>query len=82
MKFLAGLKKGALHKELGVKQGKKIPASKLKIKKGMSTLEKRRINFAKNASKWNHGAKQSNPAMHPTRKYDFSKAEKKLGVVS
>lgn len=52
-KFLAGLKKGALHKTLGVKQGKKIPASKLKIKKGMSTLEKRRIQFAINAKKWN-----------------------------
>lgn len=51
-KFLAGLKKGALHKELGVKKDAKIPASKLKIKKGMSTLEKKRIQFAINAKKW------------------------------
>ena len=53
--FLSGLKKGALHKTLGVKAGAKIPAKKLKIKKGMSTLEKRRIQFAINAKKWHHG---------------------------
>ena len=51
-KFLANLKKGALHKDLGVKKGKKIPASKLKIKKTDSTLEKRRKQFAINAKKW------------------------------
>lgn len=48
------LKKGALHKELGVKQGKDIPAKKLSIKKGDSSLEKKRKQFALNASKWNH----------------------------
>lgn len=52
--FLAGLKKGALHKELGVKAGDKIPASKLKITPGMSTTEKRRIQFAINAKKFKH----------------------------
>ena len=52
--FLSGLKKGALHKTLKVKSGAKIPASKLVIKKGMSSLEKRRIQFAINAKKWNH----------------------------
>jgi len=52
-KFLAGLKKGQLHKDLGIKQGKKIPASKLVTKKGMSTTEKKRINFAKVAKTWN-----------------------------
>lgn len=51
-KFLAGLKKGALHKELGVKLGKKIPASKLKVKKGDSALLKKRLNFAKVAKTW------------------------------
>ena len=82
-KFLSGLKKGALHKELGVSKGKKIPTSKLVIKKGMSPLEKKRINFAKNAKKWNHGATQSNPHMSASRTkgYDFKKAEKKLGVL-
>ena len=69
-KFLANLKKGALHKELGVKAGDKIPAKKLKIKKGMSTLEKKRITFAKNAKKWNHKGKSN-----------MIDDEKKLGVV-
>lgn len=48
------LKKGALHKDLGVAQGKKIPSSKLKIKKGDSPLEKRRKQFAINAKGWHH----------------------------
>jgi hypothetical protein len=52
------LKKGALHKDLGVKQGDKIPASKLKVKKSDSPLEVKRKTFAKNASKWNHGGKK------------------------
>ncbi len=51
--FLSGLKKGALHKELGVKSSAKIPASKLSIKKGDSALEKKRKQFAINAKKWN-----------------------------
>ncbi len=50
--FLSGLKKGALHKTLGVKKGKKIPASKLRIKKGDSALTKKRKQFAINAAKW------------------------------
>ncbi len=49
------LKKGALHKDLGVKPGKKIPASKLAIKKTDSPLEKKRKQFAINAKKWNKG---------------------------
>lgn len=48
------LKKGALHKELGVKEGKKIPAKKLAIKEGDSALEKKRKQFAINAAKWHH----------------------------
>lgn len=51
-KFLSGLKKGALHKQLGVKQGAKIPASKLKIKSTDSPLVKKRKRFALNARKW------------------------------
>ena len=50
--FLEGLKTGALHKDLGVSENKKIPASKLAIKKTDSTLEKRRKVFAQNASHW------------------------------
>lgn len=47
--------KGLLHKDLGVKGGKKIPTSKLEsAKKGASAAEKKRIVFAENARKWNH----------------------------
>lgn len=49
------LKKNALHKQLGVKKGKKIPASKLAIKKGDSPLTKKRKRFAKTAAKWHKG---------------------------
>jgi hypothetical protein len=53
-KMVLHLKKGALHKTLGVKKGAKIPASKLAIKKGDSALTKKRKQFAKNAAKWHH----------------------------
>jgi hypothetical protein len=46
------VKKGALHKDLGVKKGQKIPASKLAIKASDSALEKKRKIFAQNAKKW------------------------------
>jgi len=42
---------GALKKALGVKEGKKIPAKKLKIKKGDTLLMKRRKNLAKTLKK-------------------------------
>lgn len=51
------LKKGALHKELGVKKGEKIPSSKLVIKKTDSPLTKKRKQFAINAKKWKKGGK-------------------------
>lgn len=51
------LKKGALHKDLGVPQGKKIPMAKLeKAKHSNSALERKRANFAINAKKWNKGS--------------------------
>ena len=46
------LKKGALHRELGVKQGEKIPKKDLAIKETDSSLEKKRKQFAINAAKW------------------------------
>ena len=47
--------KGLLHKNLGVKAGKKISSSKLsKAKKTASKAVKKRIVFAQNARKWNH----------------------------
>jgi hypothetical protein len=47
--------KGLLHKNLGVPQGEKIPASKLAIKAGDSAAVKKRKQFAINAKKWNKG---------------------------
>jgi hypothetical protein len=46
------LKKGALHRQLGVKQGEKIPKAKLKIKKTDSETIRKRKQFAINAAKW------------------------------
>lgn len=48
------LKKGALHKQLGVKQGKKLSSSQIAVKPGDSTLTKKRKQFAINARKWHH----------------------------
>jgi len=39
--------RGLLHKNLGVAKGKKIPASKLSVKKGDSVAVKKRKIFAK-----------------------------------
>lgn len=47
------LKKNALHKQLGVKKGKKIPKKDLTIKKTDSPKTKKRKQFALNAAKWN-----------------------------
>ena len=42
------MKKGALHKELGVPEGKKIPAKKLvKAEHSKNPLERKRANLAK-----------------------------------
>ena len=46
--------KGKLHSDLGVKQGEKIPASKLKIKPTDSETVKKRKQFAINAKKFHH----------------------------
>ena len=46
--------KGLLHKNLGVPQDEKIPASKLKIKESDSSAVKKRKVFAQNAKKWHH----------------------------
>ena len=53
--FLGGLKKGALHKSLGISADKKIPAKALtKAADSSSPLMRKRANFAINARKWNH----------------------------
>jgi len=47
------VKKGALHKELGIKEGDKISDKTLeKAEKHAGPLEKKRINFAEQAKKW------------------------------
>jgi hypothetical protein len=51
------LKKGALHKELGVAKGKKLTSKQIAVHKGDSKLEKKRKVFAENARKWNHKRK-------------------------
>lgn len=51
------LKKGALHSSLGVKQGSKIPVSKIKAAESSSSpLLRKRAQFADNARKWQHKA--------------------------
>lgn len=51
-KLVLHLKKGALHKDLGVPAGEKIPAKKLAVKSTDSTLEQKRKQFAINAKSW------------------------------
>lgn len=47
------LKKGALHRALGVKKGKRIPVARLrKAARSRSALMRKRANFALNARKW------------------------------
>jgi hypothetical protein len=46
--------RGALHAQLGVKQGQTIPSTKLAIKEGDSQLMRKRKQFAINAKKWQH----------------------------
>lgn len=53
-KWIQGMhmKKNALHKELGVPAGKKIPASKLKkAENSKNPLERKRANLAKTLGK-------------------------------
>lgn len=48
------LKKNALHEEMGIPDDKKISDKKLdSADKNASPLEKKRIQFALNAKKWN-----------------------------
>ena len=51
-KKIGPVKKGALHKDLGIAEDKKIPAKDLAVKEGDSPLLVKRKTFAKNAKKW------------------------------
>lgn len=53
--FLSGLKKGALHKDLGVPQGDKIPVKKIeKATHSNNETLRKRAQFAENAKHWHH----------------------------
>jgi hypothetical protein len=53
------VKKGALHRQLGVKQGTPISAFKLaQAKHSKNALTRKRATFAINAKKWNHGGRK------------------------
>jgi len=55
MAFKLKLKKGALHKQLGIPANKKIPIATLeKKKRSRNPLTRQRANFALVAPKWNH----------------------------
>lgn len=49
------IKKGALHKQLGIPAKNKIPTSTLRQKaKSSNETTRKRAQFALNAKKWNH----------------------------
>jgi len=48
------LEKGALRKEMGIKQGEKIPVQALEKEKAKGGLAAKRAQFALNARKWHH----------------------------
>lgn len=53
--FLEGLKKGALHKQLGIPSDKAIPSGKLeKATHSENETLRKRAQFAENAKHWNH----------------------------
>jgi hypothetical protein len=58
------LKKGALHKEMGIASGKKIPVSRLQKEKSKGGLAAKRANFALNARKWNHSGRKMSSSWH------------------
>ena len=53
-KLVIKVKKGALHKKLGIPQGQTIPAAQEAIKPGDSTKTKQQKQFAINAKTWHH----------------------------
>jgi hypothetical protein len=48
------MKKGALHEQLGIPQGKKIPAAKLAAHKGDSALMRKRKSLAHTLARFRH----------------------------
>ncbi len=58
--FIAGAIKhpGALHKQLGIAQGKKIPAKKLAVAAKKPGVEGKRARLAQTLKKMHHGGKK------------------------
>jgi hypothetical protein len=53
------IKKGALHRQMGIPEGQKIPVSKLREWKHSSDPKlRKRANFALVARKWRHGGRR------------------------
>jgi len=53
------VKKGALHRQLGIRKGRKIPVSTLRrLKRSKSALTRKRATFALNARKWRKGRRR------------------------
>jgi hypothetical protein len=72
------LKEGALHKQMGVPEGKKIPAGRLESASNSSNpLTRKRAQFAINAKKWKHkdGGSIKAHAKSPAEATDGSAAE-------
>jgi hypothetical protein len=50
------VKPGALHRQMGIPEGQKIPTSKLEsMKNSPNPQTRKRANFALNARRWHHG---------------------------
>ncbi len=55
-KLQLDLKRGALHKQLGIKEGDKIPLAKLQeLKKSKNPTTRKRANFALISQTWKKG---------------------------
>jgi hypothetical protein len=83
---------GALHKELGVPKGEKIPTKKLaKAANSDNPVERKRAVFAENAKKWNHKAsggmaeeiegKRSTGDRHPRKDGGRTKGKTNVNII-
>jgi hypothetical protein len=76
--FLEGLKKGALHKEMGVPEGSKIPEKKLeKASNSDDETLRKRAQFAINAKKWHHA---NGGVIEPSHEDKLKHVYKAMGI--
>lgn len=79
--FLEGLKKGALHKEMGVSEDKKIPSAKLeKAANSDNETLRKRAQFAINAKKWHHAEGGTIPKEDPSHEDKTAAIYKAMGI--